>query len=147
MGSSWSGPQDPLATEAAVPPAPPAPAFPEPTAPAVPVPQAPAPAASASPVPTAPALPAAADPASPLAGPQASPVQEPIFKNCGSCRVLSGSAIFAAGAYVYLVARRPLKRGYSPGPGTILQMAFGISIACWGVVVLIDPKGKAYRVV
>ncbi|XP_051019316.1 distal membrane-arm assembly complex protein 1 [Acomys russatus] len=77
----------------------------------------------------------------------ASPAQDSAIKNCWSCRVLSGSAIFGAGAYVYLVARRPMKQGIPPGPGTIAQMVIGISIACWGVVVLTDPKGKAYRVV
>ncbi|XP_010989240.1 distal membrane-arm assembly complex protein 1 [Camelus dromedarius] len=74
-----------------------------------------------------------------------SPVQSPLFNNCWSCRVLSGSGLIGAGGYVYWVARKPMKLGYAPGPGTIAQMVFGISMACWGVVILSDPKGKAFR--
>uniref|UniRef100_A0A8C5K7J9 Distal membrane arm assembly complex 1 n=1 Tax=Jaculus jaculus TaxID=51337 RepID=A0A8C5K7J9_JACJA len=76
----------------------------------------------------------------------AAPEKGPLFKGCWSCRVLSGTGLIGAGAYVYLVARRPMKLGYAPGPGTIAQMVVGISIAGWGVVILTDPKGKAYRV-
>ncbi|XP_045696709.1 distal membrane-arm assembly complex protein 1 isoform X2 [Phyllostomus hastatus] len=72
--------------------------------------------------------------------------QPPVFNNCWSCRVLSGSGLIGAGGYVYWVARKPLKLGYAPSPGTITQMVIGISIACWGVVILSDPKGKAFRV-
>uniref|UniRef100_A0A8D1KPT0 Distal membrane arm assembly component 1 n=1 Tax=Sus scrofa TaxID=9823 RepID=A0A8D1KPT0_PIG len=74
-----------------------------------------------------------------------SPAQDSPFKNCWSCRVLSGSGLIGAGGYVYWVARKPLKLGYSPSPGTIAQMVFGINIACWGVIILSDPKGKAFR--
>ena len=77
----------------------------------------------------------------------ASPARDPELKTCWSCRVLSGSTLFGAGTYVYLVARRPLKQGIPPGPGTVLQMVIGISIACWGVVVLVDPKGKSHPVI
>ncbi|XP_017526674.1 distal membrane-arm assembly complex protein 1 [Manis javanica] len=85
----------------------------------------------------------------PLSAPQAptSPAQAPFFTTCWSCRVLSGSGLIGAGGYVYWVARKPLKLGYPPSPGTITQMVIGISIACWGVVILSDPKGKAFRVV
>ncbi|CAI9158909.1 unnamed protein product [Rangifer tarandus platyrhynchus] len=78
-------------------------------------------------------------------GAPASPAQAPLFNNCWSCRVLSGSGLIGAGGYVYWMARKPMKLGYPPGPGTIAQMIFGISIACWGVVILSDPKGKAFR--
>ncbi|XP_014706608.1 distal membrane-arm assembly complex protein 1 isoform X2 [Equus asinus] len=83
----------------------------------------------------------------PLAAPGAptSPEQAPVFNNCWSCRVLSGSGLIGAGGYVYWVARKPMKLGYPPGPGTITQMVIGISIACWGVIILSDPKGKAIR--
>ncbi|XP_021056663.1 distal membrane-arm assembly complex protein 1 [Mus pahari] len=77
----------------------------------------------------------------------ASPAQDPELKKCWSCRVLSGCTLFGAGTYVYLVARRPLKQGIPPGPGTVLQMVIGISIACWGAVVLVDPKGKSHPVI
>ncbi|ELW69316.1 distal membrane-arm assembly complex protein 1 [Tupaia chinensis] len=83
----------------------------------------------------------------PLATPGApTPAEAPQFNNCWSCRLLSGSGLIGAGAYVYWVARKPMKLGYPPGPGTITQMVIGISIACWGIVILTDPKGKAYRV-
>lgn len=32
-----------------------------------------------------------------------------------------------AGAYVYLLARRPMKQGMPPNPGAITQMVVGIS--------------------
>ena len=45
----------------------------------------------------------------------ASPARDPELKTCWSCRVLSGSTLFGAGTYVYLVARRPLNpRGPPP---------------------------------
>ena len=60
-------------------------------------------------------------------GVPASPAQAPLFNNCWSCRVLSGSGLIGAGGYVYWMARKPMKLGYPPGPGTIAQMIFGIS--------------------
>ncbi|XP_045419023.1 distal membrane-arm assembly complex protein 1 [Lemur catta] len=84
-----------------------------------------------------------APPATPRA--PAPPAQAPVFKSCWSCRVLSGFGLMGAGGYVYLVSRKPMKLGYPPGPGTIAQMVVGISIFCWGVVILTDPKGKSYR--
>ncbi|XP_058421772.1 distal membrane-arm assembly complex protein 1 [Diceros bicornis minor] len=89
--------------------------------------------------------PSSKPPALAAAGAPTSPEQAPIFNNCWSCRVLSGSGLIGAGGYVYWVARKPMKLGYPPTPGTITQMVIGISIACWGVVILSDPKGKAYR--
>ncbi|XP_054439257.1 distal membrane-arm assembly complex protein 1 [Pteronotus mesoamericanus] len=84
----------------------------------------------------------------PLDKPRAptTPEQPPVLSNCWSCRVLSGSGLIGAGWYVYWLARKPLKLGYAPSPGIITQMVIGISIACWGVVILSDPKGKAFRV-
>ncbi|XP_027471419.1 distal membrane-arm assembly complex protein 1 [Zalophus californianus] len=82
----------------------------------------------------------------PAPGAPTSPAEAPLFNNCWSCRVLSGAGLIGAGGYVYWVARKPMKLGYPPGPGTITQMVIGISIACWGVVILSDPKGKAFRV-
>uniref|UniRef100_U3B705 Transmembrane protein C9orf123 n=1 Tax=Callithrix jacchus TaxID=9483 RepID=U3B705_CALJA len=91
----------------------------------------------------APAKPA--PPATP--GAPNSPAEPRLFNNCWSCRVLSGLGLLGAGGYVYLVGRKTLKMGYPPSPGTITQMVIGISIATWGIVILADPKGKAYRVV
>ena len=60
-------------------------------------------------------------------GAPTSPAEAPLFNNCWSCRVLSGSGLIGAGGYVYWAARKPMKLGYPPGPGTIAQMVFGIS--------------------
>lgn len=70
----------------------------------------------------------AASPA-PLAasGAPTSQEQTPVVNNCWSCRVLSGSGLIGAGGYVYWVARKPLKLGYPPSPGTVTQMVIGIS--------------------
>ncbi|XP_077004318.1 distal membrane-arm assembly complex protein 1 [Tamandua tetradactyla] len=92
---------------------------------------------------TSPAIPTA----TPAPAASTSPAQTSLLSNCWSCRVLSGSGLIGAGGYVYWVARKPMKLGYPPSPWTITQMVIGISIACWGVVILTDPKGKAYRVV
>ncbi|CAO2587897.1 Distal membrane-arm assembly complex protein 1 [Lemmus lemmus] len=67
-------------------------------------------------------------------------------KNCWSCRLLSGSALLGAGVYVYLLGQRPLKRGLPVQPGTVAQMALGVCIACFGVVVLVDPKKSSHQV-
>ncbi|KAM6170104.1 distal membrane-arm assembly complex protein 1 [Rhynchocyon petersi] len=80
-----------------------------------PSPQAAAPAAPA-------ALLASAAPASPAQG---------RVTHCWSCRVLSGAGLIGAGGYVYWVARKPLKLGYAPSPGVILQMVIGLS-EDWG---------------
>ncbi|XP_006863906.1 PREDICTED: transmembrane protein 261 [Chrysochloris asiatica] len=90
------------------------------------------------------APPDATAPASPasLSGPE---VQGSLISNCWSCRVLSGSGLIGAGGYVYWTARKPMKLGYAPSPGVILQMVIGLSIASWGIVILADPKGKFNR--
>ncbi|XP_004459147.1 distal membrane-arm assembly complex protein 1 [Dasypus novemcinctus] len=97
------------------------------------------------------ALPEVTSPANPTPpaapGAPTSPAQARLFNDCWSCRVLSGSGLLGAGGYVYWVARKPMKLGYPPTPGIITQMVIGISIAAWGVIILIDPKGKAYRTV
>ncbi|XP_042542943.1 distal membrane-arm assembly complex protein 1 isoform X1 [Dipodomys spectabilis] len=97
---------------------------------------------SQSPDPPTPANPVPADSAEAPTPPAAAT----LFNTCWSCRLISGSGLLAAGSYVYLLARRPMKMGLAPGPGPVMQMVIGISIACWGVVILVDPKGKAFRV-
>ncbi|XP_036593445.1 distal membrane-arm assembly complex protein 1 [Trichosurus vulpecula] len=84
----------------------------------------------------APALP-------PAPAPVAAPGKNPLM-DCLSCRLLSGTGLLGAGGYVYWIGRRPLKLGYAATPGLIFQMVVGISIACWGLVILVDPVGKAY---
>ncbi|XP_006882639.1 PREDICTED: transmembrane protein 261-like [Elephantulus edwardii] len=74
----------------------------------------------------------------------ASPTQDPVT-NCWSCRVLSGTGLIGAGGYVYWTAKRLLKLGYAPRPGQIAQMVIGISLAVWGLVILLDPKKKTQR--
>ncbi|XP_027718892.1 distal membrane-arm assembly complex protein 1 [Vombatus ursinus] len=78
--------------------------------------------------------------------PAAAPGKNPLMGGCLSCRLLSGVGLLGAGGYVYWTARRPLKLGCAPSPGTIFQMVVGISIACWGVVILVDPVGKAHPI-
>ncbi|XP_074053604.1 distal membrane-arm assembly complex protein 1 [Macrotis lagotis] len=85
------------------------------------------------------ATPTSSPPASASA---AAPAKSPLM-DCLSCRLLSGAGLLGAGGYVYWTARRPMKQGFSPGPGTILQMVVGISFACWGLVMLMDPVGKS----
>uniref|UniRef100_A0A2K6V370 Distal membrane-arm assembly complex protein 1-like domain-containing protein n=1 Tax=Saimiri boliviensis boliviensis TaxID=39432 RepID=A0A2K6V370_SAIBB len=73
-----------------------------------------------------PAKPAPAKPAPPATpGAPNSPAESRLFNNCWSCRLLSGLGLLGAGGYMYLVAR---------------------SIATWGIVIMADPKGKAYRI-
>ncbi|KAK7832408.1 hypothetical protein U0070_011856 [Myodes glareolus] len=86
-------------------------------------------------------------PATPPAKPAApaSDAQDSSSADCWSCRLLSGSALFGAGVYVYLLGQRPMKRGLPVQPGSIAQMVVGVCIACFGVVVLADPK-KSHQV-
>ncbi|XP_016279740.1 distal membrane-arm assembly complex protein 1 isoform X2 [Monodelphis domestica] len=83
-------------------------------------------------------------PATPASAPDTAPSKSQLMGGCLSCRLLSGVGLLGAGGYVYWMARRPMKLGYYPSPGTIFQMVVGISIACWGMVILVDPVGKAY---
>ncbi|XP_004373602.1 distal membrane-arm assembly complex protein 1 [Trichechus manatus latirostris] len=75
----------------------------------------------------------------------ASPARGQRFNSCWSCRVLSGSGLIGAGLYVCSAARRRMKLGYTPNPGSATQMVVGVSIAAWGLIILADPKRKAYR--
>uniref|UniRef100_A0A6P5LTY3 Transmembrane protein 261 n=1 Tax=Phascolarctos cinereus TaxID=38626 RepID=A0A6P5LTY3_PHACI len=59
-------------------------------------------------------------------GPSRSPGKNPLMGGCLSCRLLSGVGLLGAGGYVYWTARRPLKLGCAPTPGTIFQMVVGI---------------------
>ncbi|XP_063554800.1 distal membrane-arm assembly complex protein 1-like [Gorilla gorilla gorilla] len=86
-----------------------------------------------------------APPATP--GAPTSPAEHRLLKTCWSCHVLSGLRLMGAGGYVYWVARKPMKMGYPPGPWTIMKMVMGLSIAAWGIIVMADPKGKAYHIV
>nr|XP_006118288.1 distal membrane-arm assembly complex protein 1 [Pelodiscus sinensis] len=72
----------------------------------------------------------------------AAPPSKLPFGSCWSCRILSGSALVGAGFWVYLGARRVLSRGYAPSPWNIVQLTFAVSLACWGIVIIVDPVGK-----
>uniref|UniRef100_V9LJ39 Transmembrane protein n=1 Tax=Callorhinchus milii TaxID=7868 RepID=V9LJ39_CALMI len=80
----------------------------------------------------------------------AAPIQEaaerprrPLFGGCWGCRLVCGSGMVLAGGYVFLAARRTLRKGAAaPGPGTVAQILFSLSIAAYGVVILADPVGK-----
>ncbi|XP_044512968.1 distal membrane-arm assembly complex protein 1 isoform X1 [Gracilinanus agilis] len=65
-------------------------------------------------------------PATPASAPDTAPSKNQLMSGCLSCRLLSGVGLLGAGGYVYWTARRPMKLGYYPGPGTILQMVIGI---------------------
>lgn len=58
--------------------------------------------------------------------------------------MLSGSGLIGAGGYVYWTARKPMKLGYPPGPGTIAQMIFGISESL-GTTPWAGEEGKEIR--
>ncbi|XP_035536833.1 distal membrane-arm assembly complex protein 1 [Morone saxatilis] len=66
-----------------------------------------------------------------------------LFKSCWSCRVLSGGALVLSAAYVFNAARRVMLKGGPTSMGTVAQITFAASLAAWGVVVIIDPVGKA----
>uniref|UniRef100_A0A8C3XS00 Distal membrane-arm assembly complex protein 1-like domain-containing protein n=1 Tax=Chelydra serpentina TaxID=8475 RepID=A0A8C3XS00_CHESE len=75
-------------------------------------------------------------------GKAAAPPTKLVFGNCWGCRILSGSALIGAGYWVYLGPRRVLGRGFTPSPWTIFQLSFAVSLACLGVVILVDPAVK-----
>ncbi|XP_054619312.1 distal membrane-arm assembly complex protein 1 [Dunckerocampus dactyliophorus] len=67
------------------------------------------------------------------------------FKNCWSCRLISGGGLILSGAYVYHAARKVMRLGGPPSMGTVAQITFAASLAVWGVVIIVDPVGKAQR--
>uniref|UniRef100_H3BEV3 Distal membrane-arm assembly complex protein 1-like domain-containing protein n=1 Tax=Latimeria chalumnae TaxID=7897 RepID=H3BEV3_LATCH len=71
-----------------------------------------------------------------------SPRSRPLFNNCWGCRVLTGSGVIAAGAYVFQAARRTMRRGGPTSMGTVAQVTFAVCLASWGIVILTDPVGK-----
>ncbi|XP_061597881.1 distal membrane-arm assembly complex protein 1 [Cololabis saira] len=68
-----------------------------------------------------------------------------LFKDCWSCRVVSGGGLVLSGAYVYHAARRVMQRGGPTSMGTVAQVTFAACLAAWGLVVLTDPVGKSQR--
>ncbi|XP_053575920.1 distal membrane-arm assembly complex protein 1 [Bombina bombina] len=77
--------------------------------------------------------------------PVTAPARTPMFGNCWSCRVLCGSGLIGAGGYVYMAARKGVQRGGPTSMGTVAQIVFALSIAAWGITILVDPVGKAKR--
>ncbi|XP_047239913.1 distal membrane-arm assembly complex protein 1 [Girardinichthys multiradiatus] len=67
------------------------------------------------------------------------------FKNCWSCRVISGGGLILSGAYVFSAARRVMRQGASISMGTVAQITFAAGLAAWGLVIITDPVGKAQR--
>ncbi|MED6235059.1 hypothetical protein ATANTOWER_014340 [Ataeniobius toweri] len=93
------------------------------------------------------------------------------FKNCWSCRVISGGGLILSGAYVFSAARRVMRQGASTSMGTVAQITFAAGkslqhpdmlvyllqskvmfhcdslpgLAAWGLVIITDPVGKAQR--
>nr|XP_043908627.1 distal membrane-arm assembly complex protein 1 [Solea senegalensis] len=74
------------------------------------------------------------------------PASQPnkMFKNCWGCRILSGGGLILAGAYVFMAARRVMKRGGPTSMGTVAQVTFAASLTAWGMVVIADPVGKSH---
>ncbi|XP_035170074.1 distal membrane-arm assembly complex protein 1 [Oxyura jamaicensis] len=64
---------------------------------------------------------------------------------CWSCRVLGGLGLLAAGLWIYRGPRAVLRRGVAPNMADIAQITAAISVAAWGVVILVDPVGKQKR--
>ncbi|KAM9340501.1 distal membrane-arm assembly complex protein 1-like [Symphorus nematophorus] len=85
-------------------------------------------------------------PPAPTGGADA-PVSKPgqMFKNCWSCRLISGGGLILSGAYVFNAARKVMKQGGPTSMGTVAQITFAASLAAWGIVVIADPVGKAQR--
>uniref|UniRef100_A0AAY5EXH9 Distal membrane-arm assembly complex protein 1-like domain-containing protein n=1 Tax=Electrophorus electricus TaxID=8005 RepID=A0AAY5EXH9_ELEEL len=69
----------------------------------------------------------------------------PLFGDCWSCRVLSGSGLIASAGYVWLAARKRMRQGGVTSMGTVAQLTFAAGLAAWGVVVMADPVGKATK--
>ncbi|XP_032818656.1 distal membrane-arm assembly complex protein 1 [Petromyzon marinus] len=65
-----------------------------------------------------------------------------MVKNCFACRIVSGTGLIAAGAYVYMFGRRAIKSSPVVGFGSITQLAFGCGLFAMGVVILVDPVDK-----
>nr|XP_057902615.1 distal membrane-arm assembly complex protein 1 [Doryrhamphus excisus] len=67
------------------------------------------------------------------------------FKNCWGCRLISGGGLILSGAYVYHAARKVMRLGGPTSMGTVAQITFAASLAAWGVVIMVDPVGKAQK--
>ncbi|XP_061667939.1 distal membrane-arm assembly complex protein 1 [Syngnathoides biaculeatus] len=67
------------------------------------------------------------------------------FKSCWSCRLIGGGGLIVSGMYVFNAARRVMRLGGPTSMGTIAQITFAAGLAAWGVVVIIDPVGKAKK--
>lgn len=50
-----------------------------------------------------------------------------LFKNCWSCRVLSGGGLIAAGAYVMRVSTAQMRVGVPPSIGVVFQLTVAAS--------------------
>lgn len=50
-----------------------------------------------------------------------------MFKNCWSCRVISGGGLILSGAYVYNAARKVMRVGGPTSMGTVAQITFAAS--------------------
>ncbi|XP_040909999.1 distal membrane-arm assembly complex protein 1 [Toxotes jaculatrix] len=75
--------------------------------------------------------------------PESKPSQT--FKNCWSCRIISGGGLILSGVYVFMAARKVMRRGGPTSMGTVAQITFAASLAAWGIVVIADPVGKAQK--
>ncbi|XP_017581220.1 distal membrane-arm assembly complex protein 1 [Pygocentrus nattereri] len=91
---------------------------------------------------SAPPTPASPPPTAPPSSTSSSPA---MFGSCWSCRLLSGSALILSAGYVYQAARRTMRQGGPTSMGTVAQIVFASGLAAWGMVVIMDPVGKATK--
>ncbi|KAF7661720.1 hypothetical protein LDENG_00253200 [Lucifuga dentata] len=47
-----------------------------------------------------------------------------MFRNCWSCRLLSGGGLIVSAAYVYNAARKVMRQGAPTSMGTVAQITF-----------------------
>ncbi|CAK6949594.1 distal membrane-arm assembly complex protein 1 [Scomber scombrus] len=73
------------------------------------------------------------------------PKSNQMFKNCWSCRLISGGGLLISGAYVFNAARKVMRLGGATSVGTVAQITFAACLASWGIVIIADPVGKAER--
>ncbi|XP_020380012.1 distal membrane-arm assembly complex protein 1 [Rhincodon typus] len=72
------------------------------------------------------------------------PAAAGLFRDCWGCRLVCGVGLLGAGGYVFASARSVLRKtACAPGVGTVAQMVFALSLASWGVVVLVNPDQKS----
>lgn len=55
-----------------------------------------------------------------------------MFKDCWSCRLLSGGGLILSAAYVFQAGRKVMQRGTPTSMGTVAQLTFAAGEPCSG---------------